>query len=142
MEWQSTAMIARKKASEKMLLSDDTISQTITTKIDPRNGERLEGLRLHNMQPSQRHAEWIKRREENLNKVNNGRATRTMMQSKHPQDWLWSDRGLKVGNKIRCIQAHSSTLPTKINKTRGRTDMEEKKCRQCHLEIGDDQFDL
>ena len=62
-----------------------------------------------------------------------------MIPSKHPRDWLWSDRGLKVGNKIRCIQALSSTLPTKINKTRGRTDMEEKKCRQCHLEIENDQ---
>ena len=135
-------MIARKKASEKMLLSDDTISQAIATEIDPRNGERLERLRLHNVQPNQRHGEWTKRREERLSKINNGRAIRTMMQSKHPRDWLWSDRGLKVGNKIRCIQALSSTLPIKINKTRGRTDMEEKKCRKCHLKIEDDQHIL
>ena len=66
MELQSTAMRARKKAGEKMLLSGGTISQAIATEINPRNGKRLERLRLHNVQPNQRHGEWSKRREERL----------------------------------------------------------------------------
>lgn len=48
-------MTARKEASEKMLLSDNKVSQTVATEIDPRNGERLEGLRLYKTRPNQRH---------------------------------------------------------------------------------------
>ena len=135
-------MIARRKVSEKMLLSDDKISQIVAAEIDPLNGERLEELRLQNIQSSQRKTEWIKRRQEKLSKINNGRAIMTMMKTKYPKEWLWSDRGLKVGNKIRCIQALSSTLPTMINKTRGRSDMEEKRCRQCCSETEDGQHIL
>lgn len=62
----------------------------------------------------------------------------TMMESKHSKEWLWSDRVLKVGNKIRCIQALSSTLQFLINKPRGRNNMEENRC-QCRCEIEDDQ---
>ena len=28
-----------------------------------------------------------------------------MMSTKHPRGWLWSDIGLRVGNKVRCVQA-------------------------------------
>ena len=111
-------MIAQKKASEKMLLSDDMVSETVATEIDPWNDKCLEGLQLHNMQSSQRHTEWIRRRQERLSKISNRRAITAMMQSKHFRDWLWSNRDLRVGSKIRCIQALPSTLPTKINKTR------------------------
>ena len=47
-------MIARKKASEKMLLSNDKISEVVAPEIDPVNGERLEGLKLHDIQTNKR----------------------------------------------------------------------------------------
>ena len=58
MELQSNAMIARKKASEKMLLSNDKTSQVMASEIDPINGEQLEGLRLHNVQANKRKTTW------------------------------------------------------------------------------------
>ena len=73
-ELQSNTVIARKKASEKMLLSSDKISQTVASEIDPMNDERLEGLRLHNLQPNKRKTTWAERRFENLAKINNGKA--------------------------------------------------------------------
>ena len=45
------------------------------------------------------------------------------------RDWIWTKRGLKVGDKIRTIQALSCTLPTKINKTRGNSDISVKRCK-------------
>ena len=51
---QSNAMIARKKASEKMLLSNDKISEVVAPEINPVNGERLEGLKLHDIQTNKR----------------------------------------------------------------------------------------
>ena len=128
MELQSNAMIARIKAREKML-----------SHIDPINGERLRGLKLHNTQASKRKTTWADRELENISKINNGNAMRTMMSTKHPRGWLWSDKGLRVGNKVRCVQALSSTLPTMINNTRGHTDMEEKHCRKCRSEAEDGQ---
>ena len=61
MELQSNAMIARKKASEKMLLSNDKTSQVMASEIDPINGEQLEGLRLHNVQANKRKTTWAYR---------------------------------------------------------------------------------
>ena len=52
-ELQSTVMIARKRASEKMLKSDDSLAQAVAFEIDPVNGEHLERLRLHNINTSQ-----------------------------------------------------------------------------------------
>ena len=135
-------MIARKKASEKMLPSSDKISQTVASEIDPMNDERLEGLRLHNLQPNKRKTTWAERRFENLAKINNGKAIGTMVLTKYPRGLLWSDKGLTVRNKVRCVQTLSSTLPTMINKTRGRTDLEEKRCRRCRKEVEDDQHIL
>ena len=42
MKLRSNAMIARKKASEKMLLSSDKISQAVASEMDTINGEQLE----------------------------------------------------------------------------------------------------
>ena len=48
-------MIAREKASEKMLLSNEKVSQTVAIEVDPINGERLEGLQFteHTGQPNE-----------------------------------------------------------------------------------------
>ena len=45
------------------------------------------------------------------------------------RDWIWTKRGLKVGDKIRAIQALSCALPTKINKTRGNSDISVKRSK-------------
>ena len=118
-----------------MLLSSDKISQTVIFEIDPINGERLETLRLHNLQANKRKTTWAERRFENLAKINDKNAIRTMMLTKHPRGWLWSEKGLRVRNKVRCVQTLSSTLPRMVSKTRGCTDLEEKQCRRCHKEI-------
>ena len=99
-ELQSTVMLARKRASEKMLKSDDSLAQAVAVEIDPVNGDCLERLRLHNINTSQRKTEWANRRLNRLQKINNGRAITTMTKSKHTRDWLWSDRGLKTRNKV------------------------------------------
>ena len=126
MELQLNAMIARKKASKKMLLSNDKISQIVASEINPINGECLEGLKLQNAQANKRKTTWTDRKLANISKINNRHAIRTMILIKHPRDWLWSEKGLRVWNKVRCVQALLSTLPTMINKTRGCMDMEEK----------------
>ena len=51
-----------------MLLFDDKVSQTVAIEIDPQNGDCLEGMRLHSIQPNQRHSEWIRGRQERLKK--------------------------------------------------------------------------
>ena len=53
-ELQSTVTIARKKANEKMLRSDDAVAQAVAVEMDLVNGEHLEGLRLQNINTSQR----------------------------------------------------------------------------------------
>ena len=62
-----------------------------------------------------------------------------MKANKHLRGWLWSDKGLTTRNKVRCVQASSSTLPTMINKTQGCRDLDEKKCYECRKEIEDNQ---
>ena len=60
-----------------------------------------------------------------------------MTKSKVKRDWLWSNQGLKVGDKMRAIQALSNTLPMNVNKTQGNPDMNIKKY-QCRNNIEDD----
>ena len=51
------------------------------------------------------------------------------------RDWLWNDRGLAPGDKIRNMQVLSNTTPNQIDKMR-------RRCRQCHEELEDDQHIL
>ena len=60
-----------------------------------------------------------------------------MTKSKVKRDWLWSNQGLKVGDKMRAIQALSNTLTMNVNKTQGNPDMNIKKY-QCRNNIEDD----
>ena len=84
-----------------MLLFDDKVSQTVAIEIDPQNGDCLEGMRLHSIQPNQRHSEWIRGRQERLKKISNGRTITTMMESKCSRDWLWLNRGLIRSDAIK-----------------------------------------
>ena len=66
----------------------------------------------------------MKRYQQDLEKQNNGKSRTTMLKSTHKQSWIWGNRG-------RLIQALSGTLPTMINKTRGRGILDEKRCKRC-----------
>ena len=101
-----------------MLLSSDKISQTVIFEIDPINGERLETLRLHNLQANKRKTTWAERRFENLAKINDKNAIRTMMLTKHPRGWLWSEKGIESQkqSKVRPDPIINSTKDGKQNK--------------------------
>ena len=76
-------------------------------------------------------------REERIVRQNSSRFMVTTFASKTSRAWLWTRRGLKVGDKIRAIQALSCSLPTKVNKTRGNPDLTAKRCK-CRKSIEDD----
>ena len=132
--------------SEKGKWENVTIESQNLTSSSIRNGYNqwwtTGGLRLHNILANKRKTTWVERSLENLTNINNGKAIRTMMSTKHPTGWLWSDKRLRVGNKVRCIQALSSTLPTMINKTKACRALEEKRCWRCHKETEDVQHIL
>lgn len=125
------AMLSQKKASEKVKKSEDPIALTIGDRIDPLNGERLERLKMTNTNHSKIKEEQRKRSEEKIEQQNNEKAVITIFDSKISRDWIWTDRGLSPGDKIRCIHALSNTTPTNNNKYRGDMDMTKRRCRQC-----------
>lgn len=137
----TTTMISRCKATRKMKVSTDPVARATADELEPLDEERLTRLNLIN-EPNMKEAH-MKRLEEQLEKQNNGRAIVTAMSTIHRRTWLWTGRGLKPGNKIRLIQALSSTLPTKVNKTRGNPDRRAKICTRCKRnEIEDDSHIL
>ena len=135
-------MISRKKASEKMKLDSDPIAREIGDRIDPLNGERLERLGIKGNNWKNIKDEQKCRSESIIEKQNNGKAILTMFESTISRDWLWSDRGLTPGDKIRSIQALSNTSPNQMNKTRGEPDVRRRRCRKCNEELEDDQHIL
>lgn len=78
--------------------------------------------------------------EERIEEQNNGKAIITMSESKVTRDWIWTDRGLTPGGKIRCIQPMSNSAPTMNNKNRGDPDMVKRRCRWCKDGIEDDAY--
>ena len=123
----TTVMSSRTKAST--MVSEDNAAQFAGERINPTNEERL--IKLNLLQYGNKKEEIMKRYEQDIITQNNGRARLTMINSRHKRSWLWNERGLKPGNKLRLIQALSGTLPTMVNKTRGRDNLEEKKCKRC-----------
>ena len=97
--------------------------------LNPTNEERL--IRLNLLQYTNKKEETMKRYEQDLEKQNNRKSRTTMLKSTHKRSWIWGNRGLKPGSKLRLIQALSGTLPTMINNTRGRGNLDEKKCKRC-----------
>ena len=122
-------MISRMKASTKMKVSPDQISQYTGDQIDPINGERLRRLKIGGVKSGKNNAQ--NQREDRIPRQSNEHFITTTFKSKAKRDWLWTNRGLKVGDKVRAIQALSCTLPTKISKRRGNPDMSIKqyKCQ-------------
>ena len=135
-------MISRKKASEKMKLDDDPIAREVGDKIDPLNGKRLQRIGITGNNWLRIKEEQKKQSEIVIARKNNGRANLTKFDSKISRDWIWTERGLSPGDKIRCIQALSNTTPNRMNKTRGETDIFKRKCRQCKTEIENDHHIL
>ena len=137
-----TVMISRKKASEKMKLDEDPIARQVRDRINPLNGERLQRIGITGNNWLRIKEEQKKQEERVIARHNNGRAILTMFDSKISRDWIWIERGLSPGDKIRCIQALSNTTPNRMNKTRGETEILKRKCRQCKTEIEDDHHIL
>ena len=132
----TTTMITRAKATAKIKISKDKIAQYTGDALTPMYKERLVCLELQN---STNKREVIKRLEKQLECQNNGKALVTPLKSKHKRSWLWTQRGLKLGEKLRFTQALSETLPTKVNKTRGREDTRAKICKRSQMnQVEDD----
>ena len=131
-----STMQSRTKATTKMKLSEDPISRSIGGRQNPTNEERLQRLGYNT---NNRKEEQHRQMEEELERINNGKALVTALRSRHKCSWLWTKRGLTPGNKIRFIQALSGCLPTKVNKTRGNPDRRAMMCTRCRKnEIEDD----
>ena len=130
-----TTTTARKRASEKMKLPKDPISRYVTDQIDHINGDRLRHLKISDTVVAKKTV--TSQREERIVRQNNSRFMVTTFASKTSRAWLWTRRGLKIGDKIRAIQALFCSLPTKVNKTRGNPDLTAKRCK-CRKSIEDD----
>ena len=61
-----------------------------------------------------------------------------MFGSKVARDWIWTERGLSPGDKLRCIQAKINSTASMNNKHRGDSDMNKRRCRLCRDGIEDD----
>ena len=132
-------MTFRKKASLKMKASHDQISQYTSDQIKLISREQLRWLKMRYV--SSVKSDMQKQRKERIYQENNSHFITTIFRSKTNRDWLWTKRGLKVGCKIRKIQALSCTLPTKVNKTWGNPDMSDKQWK-CKSGIEDDTYIL
>ena len=134
-------MITRTKATKKMKTSQDVIAQYTGDVLTLRNEERLVRLGLQNV--NKKIEEVMRRLEIQLENQNNGKASATSIRSKHKRSWLWMQRDLKPGEKLRYIQALPQTLPTKVNKIRRIADLKMKTCRRCKTnKIEDDAYIL
>ena len=70
-----------------------------------------------------------KKSETRIEQQNNGRAIITIFGSKVARGWIWTERGLSPGDKLRCIQAMSNSTTSMNNKHRGDPDMKKRRCR-------------
>ena len=132
----TSTMVSRAKASSKMKVSSDPAARATAEKQNPIDESRVARL---NLGSTNRKEAQQRKCEEELARVNNGRALLTALKSDHRRNWVWTKKGLTPGNKIRLLQSLSGTLPTKLNKTRGINQRELKVCKQCRLgEIEDD----
>ena len=120
----------RKKASEKMVNSADRVAHEVTVELDVINGDSLNKIEL-NMSTKESAKEVKRRRVERMEKLTNGKALRTMAETHIKRDWMWYGTSMKSTNRIVCWKILSGTLPTKINRTRGRVNRLEKMCRHC-----------
>lgn len=120
----TTTMITRTKSTTKMKISKDKITQHTGDALTPITNKRLIRLDLQN--PTNKREEVMKRLEDQLGCQNNEKALVTSLKSRHKRIWLWTQRGLKPGEKLRYLQALSGMLPTKVNKKRGSTDMRKR----------------
>lgn len=76
-----TTAISRSKASNKMKISKDKITQAVGDRIEPANSERLVRLGLQNA--NDKKEEVMKSLTKTLEQQNNGKALTTALNSKH-----------------------------------------------------------
>ena len=123
-------MKMRKKASEKMVTSKDLVAHEVAVEVDLCNGDNMRKLEL-DLPQKEITKEILKRREAKLNGALNGKALTTMAKSYVKRESLWYGTTMKSTNRIICWKILSGTLPTSINKKRGRANRAEKMCRHC-----------
>jgi len=121
---------SRKKATEKMSVSDDRICAAIGRELDVINHENLRRIDL-DFPVNSIKTEVDKNRLKDLGKITNGKALATMSNSFIKRNWLWNSKSVKGQTRIINIKMLSGTLPTRINLTRGRVSQQEKVCRRC-----------
>ena len=86
----TTTMISRAKATAKMKTSTDPAARATGDILLPTHEERLQRLNLHGQNKKEQS---YKKMEEKLEKMNNGRAIVTAMNSRHRKNWIWTQRG-------------------------------------------------
>ena len=137
LDFLTTIMVSQYNATTKMKVSGDPVAQYDGDRLTPANEERMGRLNL--LSVNNKKDEIMKRLEEPLNRLNNGRSPVTALQSTHKTSWLWDRHGLTPRNELCLIQTLSETLLTKINKTRGLLDRSLKICKRWKmLQIEDD----
>ena len=120
----------RRKASGKMVNSEDPIAQAVAVELDQTNTDLYQRAKL----PDSTHRVNAKIDTENmtcLSRLTNGTALLTMVGSCARRDWLWYAKSFSSRDLITSLKILSGTLPTIINRTRGRRNPIEKRCRNC-----------
>ena len=126
----SAVIKMRRKVSGKMVNSEDSIAQGVAVELDLRNIELYQRANL----PVSTHGVNAKIDAENLtclSRLTNGTALLTMAGSCTRRDWLWHAKSFSSRDLITSLKILSGTLPTNINRTRGRRNPTEKRCRNC-----------
>jgi len=120
----------RKKASDRMLASRDTVAFWVGNKEDRINTNGLRSLRADHVETKGLKGLFEKRRLEGLHEHHNGLSLTTMAKSVVGRRWLWKSR-LASGQKINCLKLTCDLFPTKVNLTKGSNHPAEKLCRRC-----------
>ena len=93
-DFLTSTITFRKRASQKMKISSDPISQYTVDKIDLINGKRLQ--RLSTIDTTTPKSAVRRQRKERLSKQKNGHFIVTTFISK-TEDWIWTKKGTKGG---------------------------------------------
>ena len=86
----TTTMISRAKATAKMKASTDPAARATADILLPMDEERLQRLNLHGQNKKEQS---YKKMEDDFEKMNNGRAIVTAMNSRHRRNWIWTKFG-------------------------------------------------
>ena len=126
----SAVIKMRREASGKMVNSEEPIAQAVAVELDLTNTELYQRANL----PVSTHGANAKIDTENLtciSRLTNGTALLTMAGLRARREWLWHAKSFSSRCLITFPKILSGTLPTNINRTGGRRNPTEKRCRNC-----------